>query len=146
MTYRAWNRNKGFTADCVAAFMFFNCPSMLELEVFSADLAEQQLFLTSHFSMSMSMDVCRTYSDLVIPDLCHAQAAVKEYVASDAHKQERRDIDKQLTKVTQQISGTRYIVSSVPYSLSEFVVISQSGPVLLELLHAISFRYTLPFA
>ena len=36
---------------------------------------------------------------------------MKEYVGNDAHKKERRDIDKQLTKVTQQISGTRYIVS-----------------------------------
>lgn len=39
------------------------------------------------------------------------QAAIKDYVSSDAHKKERRDIDKQLTKVTQQISGTRYVVS-----------------------------------
>lgn len=42
---------------------------------------------------------------------CCLQAAIKEYVGSDAHKKERRDIDKQLTKVTQQISGTGYIVS-----------------------------------
>lgn len=39
------------------------------------------------------------------------QASIKEYVSSEAHKKERRDIDKQLTKVTQQISGTCYIVS-----------------------------------
>ncbi|DBA75864.1 TPA: hypothetical protein ACH3X1_010262 [Trebouxia sp. C0004] len=41
-----------------------------------------------------------------------AQAAVREYVASNEHKKERRDIDKQLTKVTQQISGTQYNVKS----------------------------------
>lgn len=42
---------------------------------------------------------------------CCLQASIEEYVSSEAHKKERRDIDKQLTKVTQQISGTRYIVS-----------------------------------
>jgi len=39
------------------------------------------------------------------------QAAIKDYVADDGYKKERRDIDKQLTKVTQQISGTQYNVS-----------------------------------
>ncbi|DBA85487.1 TPA: hypothetical protein ACH3X2_000433 [Trebouxia sp. C0005] len=44
--------------------------------------------------------------------LHEAQDAVGEYVASNEHKKGRRDIDKQLTKVTQQISGTQYNVKS----------------------------------
>lgn len=50
---------------------------------------------------------------------CCLQASIKEYVSSEAHKKERRDIDKQLTKVTQQISGTRYIVSLTHSATSE---------------------------
>ncbi|DBA95711.1 hypothetical protein WJX82_007603 [Trebouxia sp. C0006] len=44
--------------------------------------------------------------------LQQAQDTVREYVASNEHKKERRDIDKQLTKITQQISGTQYNVKS----------------------------------
>ena len=66
-----------------------------------------------------------------------AQAAVKEYVGSDAHKKERRDIDKQLTKVTQQISGTRYVVSHVPYCVSEVLMLLCCGHNLLQILHDI---------
>ena len=39
------------------------------------------------------------------------QAMIKEYLADDACKKERRETDKQLTKLVQQISGTQYNVS-----------------------------------
>ena len=39
------------------------------------------------------------------------QALIKAYLANDACKKERREMDKQLTKLVQQISGTRYNVS-----------------------------------
>ena len=54
------------------------------------------------------------------------QASIKEYVSSEAHKKERRDIDKQLTKVTQQISGTRYIVSPTHSATSVLTSLPQS--------------------